>query len=98
MHFNVHPGDLLSNSVCIWFLGPYQPAAAMSSPYSTPTGIGSSKRRTRTVFDNQAVSYLESQFNQDAYPDYDTRCFYANRLGVTEDRIQVCQVIADQSL
>ena len=66
------------------------PSSASAIHQTTPpSAVPSNKRRTRTVFSPQSICYLESEFNRNAYPDYEARCHYAQLLNVSEDRIQV---------
>ena len=62
---------------------------ATASHQFRPTGMASSRRRTRTVYSDKAIAYLEKQFSLQPYPDYDSRRLFARELGVKEDRIQV---------
>jgi len=61
---------------------------ALGHVFATPP-TGGAKRRTRTVFDSRAVCFLDAEFKQNPYPDYERRMHYGRMLAVTEDRIQV---------
>lgn len=48
-------------------------------------------KRTRTAYSNYQLDQLELVFQQTHYPDVFLREEMSNRLGIREDRIQVCK-------
>lgn len=49
-------------------------------------------KRTRTAYSNYQLDQLELVFSSTHYPDVFTREELARRLGIREDRIQVCYI------
>ncbi|XP_077118707.1 homeobox protein siamois-like [Ranitomeya variabilis] len=47
------------------------------------------KCRKRTLFNKQQTIFLQKQFNLNPYPDYVSRCCFAQVTGIPEPRIQV---------
>lgn len=52
-------------------------------------------KRTRTAYSNYQLDQLELVFSSTHYPDVFTREELARRLGIREDRIQVCCISSD---
>ncbi|KAM9312128.1 homeobox protein siamois-like [Gastrophryne carolinensis] len=51
--------------------------------------ISSIRSRKKTFYNKEQTAFLQSQFDLNPYPDFVTRCRFAQTMGVPESRIQI---------
>ncbi|KAL5970311.1 Homeobox protein aristales [Taenia solium] len=60
-----------------------------TSGYHKSAVSSSRERRTRTIFSNRQLNFLEGAFQVNKFPNYTTRCTLAQSLDLDEFRVNV---------